>query len=215
MNKNKKLWIGIISLVLAFLMFAVLLMIQKNMNKEPVYADVICVRDTVPKNTVITEQNANQYFSVEKIPVNWLPVGYISDKETLYGMVLETDLSSGTVLTDAMVRKHKEYYTEYQNLTWISVPVKELYGGVAGSIRTGDYIDIYILCKEEEEYQCSLLAEHVRVEAAYSERGLEIKEDSGDGLTQLIVIPMEREQVSVFYEILAQGDIRIAKYESI
>ena len=66
MNKKKKLWIGVISLVLAFLMFSVLLMIQKSMQKEPVYAEVICVKDTVSENMVITKQNVNQYFERKK-----------------------------------------------------------------------------------------------------------------------------------------------------
>ena len=100
-------------------------------------------------------------------------------------------------------------------MTWISVPIKELYEGVAGSIRVGDYIDIYMLCKENEEYRCSLVAERVRVEATYSDKGAVIGEDSQEGLSQLIIIPMEREQVALFYEVLAQGNIRIAKYETL
>lgn len=214
MNKNKKLWIGVVSLVLAFLVFSVLLMIQKSMNKEPIYEEVICVKNAVVENVIITEQNANQYFEERRVPIDWIPNGYISDKESLYGMVLKTDLSSGTILTENMVREYQEYYKEYENLTWIGVPIKELYKGVAGSIRSGDYIDIYILCKEEEMYHCNQIAKGVRVEAAYSEQGLEIKNDSPDGLSQLIVIPMEQEQVAVFYESLAQGDIRIAKHET-
>lgn len=215
MNKSKKLLVGVISFVLALLMFAVLLMIQKSMNEEPVYEEVICVKSVVPENMVITEQNISQYFEVKKIPSDWLPSEYISDKEELYDMVLRTDLSAGTILAKPMLAAHKAYYKEYENLTWISIPIEELYEGVAGSIRVGDYIDIYMLCEAEEEYRCSLVAEKVRVEATYSERGTVIEEDSQEGLSQLIIIPMEREQVSLFYEILAQGNIRIAKYETI
>ncbi len=215
MNKNKKLWIGIISLVLAFLVFSVLLMIEKNMHKEPIYKEVIRVKNPISKSELITEQNVNEYFESVKVPEDWLPDDWISDKGSLYDMVLETDLSPGTILTKSMVRERKEFYKEYRNLTWISVPIKELYKGVAGSLRSGDYIDIYIVSKEEEKYHCSLVAEHVRIEAAYSEQGIEINKDSRDGLSQLIVIPMEKEQIAAFYEKLAQGDIRIAKHESI
>lgn len=215
MNKNKKLWIGVISLVLAFLMFSVLLMIQKSMQEEPVYAEVICVKDTVSENMVITEQNVKQYFERKSIPVDWVPSDYISEMESLHDMVLGTKLTAGTILAKSMVTGHREYYKEYQDLTWISVPIKELYEGVAGSIRAGDYIDIYMLCKEKEEYRCSLVAERVRVEATYSDKGAIIEEDSPEGLSQLIIIPMEREQVALFYEILAQGNIRIAKYEAL
>ena len=215
MNKNKKLWIGVISLVLAFLMFSVLFMIQKSMQEEPVYAEVICVKAPVSENLVITKQNVNQYFERKNVPVDWLPSDYVSDMESLHDMVLGTKLSAGTVLTKSMVVEHREYYKEYHELTWISVPIKELYEGVAGSLRVGDYIDVYMLCKENEEYRCSLLAERIRVEATYSDKGTVIEEDSQEGLSQLIIIPMEREQVALFYEILAQGNIRIAKYEAV
>ena len=215
MNKNKKLWIGVISFVLAFLMFAVLLMIQKSMNEEPVYEEVICAKCAVARNTIITEQNISRYFEVKKIPTDCLPKEYIADGKELYDMVLEVDLSEGMVLTKPVVTAYKTYYKGYQNLTWISVPIDELYEGVAGSIRVGDYIDIYMLCKEEDEYRCSLVAEKVRVDATYSDQGVAIEENSVDGLSQLIIIPMEREQVPLFYEILAQGNIRIAKYEEV
>lgn len=215
MSKNKKLWIGVISLVMAFLLFAVLLMVQQSMKEEPVYEEVMCAKTMVSKNIRITEQNIERYLEQRAVPVTWLPKDYISEPESVYGMVLEADLTEGSILTKTVLTAHHEYYNEYQNLTWISVPIDELYKGVAGRLRVGDYIDIYMLCEAEQGYRCSLVAEKVRVEAAYSDRGTEIGEDNQEGLSQLIVIPMEKEQVAVFYETLAQGNIRIAKYEAL
>jgi hypothetical protein len=212
MSKKKKLWIGVTSLVLAFLIFLVLLMIQKNMNKEPTYVEVMCVKEPIAKDTLVTEKNRDRYFEIERIPIDWIPSDYIYEKEKLNGIVLNTILSPGTILTESMVTEYGEYYKNYEELTWISVPVKELYEGVAGSLRSGDYIDVYALSKEEEEYNCRLLAEQVRVEAVYSERGDKIENDNIEGLSQLIVIPMEKAQVALFYEVLAKGNIRIAKY---
>lgn len=215
MNKNKKLWIGVISFILAFLMFSVLLMIQKSMNEEPMYEEVLCAKTSVAQNTIITEQNAEKFFELRKVPEKWLPSQYMICLEDTYGMILEADISEGTIMTKTVLTSHKTYYKDYQNLTWISVPIDKLFEGVAGSLRVGDYIDIYMLSKDEEEYHCSLVAEKVRVEATYSVQGDIIEENSTDGQSQLIVIPMEKEQVAVFYEVLAQGNIRIAKYETI
>ncbi len=215
MNKNKKLWIGVISFVLAFLVFVVLLTIQKSMNEDPVYEEVVCAKISIPQNINITEQNADQYFECREVPVDWLPEEYFLDVKDLYGMVLKADISAGSIMTKSFVTERKTYYKGYQNLTWISVPIDELYKGVAGRLRTGDYIDIYMLSEGEQGYRCSLVAEKVRVEATYSDQGISIEENSADGLSQLIIIPMERDQVPVFYEILAQGNIRIAKYEEV
>lgn len=214
MKKDKKLWMGVISFVLAFLLFGVLLMIQSNMRQEPVYEEVICAKVPVVKNTLVTEQNIMQYFERQAVPVDWLPQKYITDAGEVYGKVVEADLSVGTILTTENIKPYETYYEKYSNLTWIGVPINELYAGVAGSLRIGDYIDIYTLQEENGIYMCSLLAENVRIAATYSERGEIIDEEDRDGLSQLIVIPMEKEQVALFYEKLAQGKIRIAKYEA-
>ena len=214
MNKNKKLWVGAISVVLAFLLFVVLLMIQRNMLEEPVYKEVICAKVAVSESTLITEQNISQYFERKAMPVDWLPQKYISDAGDVYGKVVEADLSVGTILTAKNIKPYEAFYEAYKNLTWIGVPIEELYAGVAGTLRAGDYIDIYTLYEVEGLPMCSLLAENVRIAAAYSQKGEKIDTDNTEGLSQLIVIPMEKEQVPLFYQNLVRGKIRIAKYEA-
>lgn len=213
MNKNKKIWVGIISLTLALLLFAILLIIKKSMEEEPEYAMVFRAKADIVQNMLLTKDNFDQYVEEQAVPVEWLPRGYMTDRQQLYNMVFDTDITKGSILTEVNFTAYKEYYKGYKQLNWIGVPIKELYEGVAGSLRAGDYIDIYSICQEEGQYECSLLAERVRIEAAYNHQGTAISENSTEGLTQLIVIPMEKEQVAVFYEELAQGNIRVAKYE--
>ncbi|MBR3761175.1 MAG: hypothetical protein IKK59_00375 [Lachnospiraceae bacterium] len=215
MNKNKKLWIGVISLALALMLFAVLLIVQKSMQEEPVYQKVLCANTTIPQSTKITAENIDTYIKQQDIPVDWLPKDYVSASEKVLDMVVEADVSEGSVITGSVLKAYQEYYEEYQKLTLISVPVGELYQGVAGSLRMGDYVDIYTLYEEEKEYHCQLLAEHIRIAATYSDQGQAIGTDNAEGLSQLIIIPMEREQVALFYESLARGHIRIAKYEAV
>lgn len=217
MNKNKKVWIGVVSFILAAGLFGVLLAIELKVKQEPVYETVVCARTAVPEHIRITQQNAEQYLEERQIPKECLPQRYFTDKAELYEQVSEVTLSEGMILTEELFTEYEKYYDVYEDLTWISVPVEQLYEGVAGRLRAGDYIDIYSITKNEEAqgFQCSLLAEGVRIEAAYSQQGVWIGESSQDGLSQLIVIPMEKERVAWFYEVLAQGSIRIAKYENI
>ncbi len=210
---NKKIWIGAISFTLAGILFAITLIIQSSMQKEIVYEEVICAKTEIASNTCITEQNITEYLEKQEMPADWLPEGYITDVGDIYGKVIKADLSTGTILTDKNLRSYESFYEKYKNLTWISVPIEELFAGVAGTLRAGDYIDIYSLHEEEEFLNCSLLAEKVRIESAYDSGGRLVKEKDGEGLSQLIIIPMEKEQVSIFYAALAQGRIRIAKYE--
>lgn len=216
MDKNKKVWIGIVSFGLAALLFFLLLVIQIKAKEEPVYERVVCVRHAIPYNTCITQQNMEQYLEEKQIPQTCLPKQYFSQIQELKEFVSKVALPEGTILTQELFTEYKEYYQDYEKLTFISVPIEQLYEGVAGSLRAGDYIDIYTITKNDllQEFSCDLLAEGIRIEAAYSQQGALIGQDSDEGLSQLIVIPMEKEQVAWFYEILAQGNIRIAKYET-
>ncbi len=213
MNNRKKLMTGIISLTLAILLFAVLLIVQASLKKAPECEMVLCAKTQIPKEMRMNEANAEQYLEKRNIPVEWLPEGYLTEWQQVYDRVWDVNMSEGTVLTEAAITAHEDIYDGYRNLTWISVPIKELYQGVAGSLRVGDYVDIYALSKAEEEIVCELLAEKIRIEQTFNTQGQEVEGEYAEGLTQLIVIPMEKELVADFYEKLEQGNIRIAKYE--
>lgn len=214
MNKNKKVWIGMISIGLALLLFAVLMMIQQSMLKEPEKERVLYARTKIPQNTMITEENISLYIEEQDIPVMWLPEGYVSERKLLYGMISTGEIAKGSILNQNIWKSYEEYYDNYEELNWISVPIDELYKGVAGSLRDGDYIDIYLIYEEDKTYVCEMLAEKVRIESVYSSQGERIGVDDKEGLCQLIVIPIEKKDTSVFYEKLVQGNIRIAKYEA-
>lgn len=214
MNEKRKFWIGVISLVLALVLFMALLVIQYSMKEKPESKGVFIAKERIPKSLILTEENILSYTEKKEIPVMWLPDGYISSTEQLKNMISTVNIARGSILNTEEFVGYDEYYVGYQELSWISVPIKELYEGVAGSLRKGDYIDIYIVKEEDKQYFCEILEERVPIAAAYSNQGTMIDEDSTNGLTQLIVIPIEKQNVAQFYERLAQGNIRIAKYEA-
>ena len=144
----------------------------------------------------------------------WLPEGYLNSTDQLNGMVTEVSIAKGSILNQSEFSIYSKYYANYQELSWISVPIKELYEGVAGSLRPGDYIDIYLLKEENGQYSCEVLEERVPIASTYTTQGAAIEGDNEEGLSQLIVIPIEKQKAAQFYERLAQGNIRIAKYEA-
>ena len=149
---------------------------------------------------------------MKKIPVEFVPEHSVEVVSDLYEQVFLTDVAKGSILTKGMSEDFHKDYQSYDCLTWVSLPVKELYEGVAGTIRKGDYIDIYTLWKEGDVMYSQLLLEYVRVQETYTAQGALIK-GKEEGLSQLIVVPIEKGQVAHFYEMLAKGNIRIAKYE--
>ena len=138
----------------------------------------------------------------------------VKTEKDLYGQMFLIDVAKGSILSKEMYVTLGKEYQGYEALTWVGIPIKELYEGVAGTIRTGDYIDLYTLWKEGDCMQSELLLDHVQVQAAFSAQGKKI-EGNESGLTQLIVVPIERKEVAIFYEKLAKGNVRIAQYEEI
>jgi hypothetical protein len=57
MNKKKKIWIGVISLVLALLLFMVLMVIQQSMQAKPESKCVLFAKEGIPQSVVLTEEN--------------------------------------------------------------------------------------------------------------------------------------------------------------
>ena len=212
MKKHKNLWIGIVSIGLALLVFCVLLLVQERMKEKPVYEAVLCAKEGIDEQVVITEENALRYIEIKKVPVDYIPEKTVKSLSDLYGQVFLTPVAKGSILTEWMSENFNKDYKKYDCLTWISVPMKELYEGVAGTIRKGDYIDIYALWKEDDRMYSQLLLEHVRVQETFSAQGASVK-GKDEGLSQLIVVPIEKGQVGNFYEMLSKGNVRIAKYE--
>ena len=214
MKKHKNLWISISSIVLAMLIFSVLLLIQQSMKKEPELKTILCAKEGIEKQVVITKENASRYLEERQVPVALVPEGVPGAAEELYGQMTLVDVTKGSILTKSMCAMFGKEYQDYECLSWVSVPVKELYEGVAGTVRAGDYIDIYSLWREGDEMCSERLLEHVQVQGVFSAQGKEI-EGNESGLSQLIIVPIERKEVAAFYEKLAKGNVRIAKYEEI
>ena len=214
MQKYKKLWLGLMSVGLSLLIFLVLVVVQRSIKEEPVCEKVLCAKKEIPSDVFITEENVSQYVEVRSVPVEYLPDKYLKATADLDNKMFVLKVSKDSILTENMMEDFLEDGGNYQTLTWVSIPIKELYEGVAGSLRAGDYIDIYTIWKEGEHMLSQLLAEHVRIKETYNAQGTLIGEGK-TGLSQLIVIPLEKAQVATFYEMLAKGNIRIAKYEEI
>lgn len=213
MKSKKKIWIGIVSLVLALLLFAALLLIEASMKKEPPYKRVVCVKEKTAPGTRYQEHNIEELLEMKNVPESLLPEGCLLSLEEAANAVTQSSLSKGSILTKAVLKEYEDYYEAYDCLTWVSLPLEQLFEGVAGTLRPGDYLDIYTIREQEEAFHCELLAGRVRVESAYTSQGVKVTTQDTDSLCQLLVIPMEQGKVSLFYEQLAQGKIRIAKYE--
>ncbi len=210
MKEKKKIRLGAISAVLAVMVFIAIMCIQMAGQEEIVYVTVVSAKKEIPENTVLTESALNTYLELSQVPEEYVPQEALVSLDGLVGMST-VQISAGSILTKAMVRSVSDLYEDYDALFWVSVSVDQLSQAVAGTLRTGDRINLYCIESGMDGSVCTLIAGDVRIERAMTKSGEEIESSDVTSLAQLFVIPLERDEVSAFYEALSRGSLLIAE----
>ncbi|MCD8129859.1 MAG: SAF domain-containing protein [Lachnospiraceae bacterium] len=211
MRDKKRVWIGAASAVLAVVVFIAILRIQMAGLEEVVYENVVTARKTIAGDTALTEGNIGALLEIRQVPEEYVPEGALSTLEGLEGCVITAEISAGSILTQGLVRTIPDIYGDYGELFWISVSAEQLTQAVAGTLRAGDIVDLYCVENGAEGVFCSLLQGNVRVERVLTKSGEQIANGDESSLAQLFVIPMEREDIPLFYEALYSGSLMIAR----
>lgn len=210
MKDKRKIWVGVISAILAVLVFVAVLCVQLAGQEEITYVTVVTAKTSVAGNTVLTDSNLDTLLELRQIPEEYVPQAAITSFDGLEGMVI-AQMSAGSILTEAMLSSMEDLYADYRELFWVSVSTDQLSQAVAGTLRAGDCIDLYCVVSDGEGSVCTLLQKNVRVESALTKSGEEIENADEVSLAQLFVIPLERAEVAAFYEALSHGSLLIAK----
>ncbi len=213
MKDKRKVWIGVISTVLAILIFAAILCVQMAGQEEITYVTVVSAKTRIAENTVLTAAALETYLELKQVPEEYVPEDAYACLEELEGMAA-AQISAGSILTEAMVKPVSDLYEDYRELFWVSISAEQLSLAVAGTLRAGDRIDLYCIEGNGEGSVCTLLQENVRIESALTKNGEEISNSDETSLTQLFVIPLERAEVAAFYEALSRGSLLIAKRDA-
>ncbi|MFI3238105.1 MAG: hypothetical protein R3Y47_08795 [Lachnospiraceae bacterium] len=208
-----KIGIGIMSAVIAGLVFVLLLQIQENKKEVVEYREVLVTREAITKGTYIEEANLELLFEVKELPVEYMPDGVLTGIEDALDMVVQADLSQMTIMTKELLQSENSLYQAYDTLQWLSLAINATSQAVAGRLRSGDFIDIYTIDENEEGLEAVKVAEGVRIHKVYTKEGQLIDVSDQNSLAQMLEIPVQEEQVSEMLTSLDAESIRIVKYE--
>ncbi len=166
------LFAGIVSMV-------IYMAITSKVEQAQLKTKVVVLEQSVASNTTLCSEDIEKYFKVVSVEqsavpksayhsLSELPKGefYIKDQMDVSQMVLKTDITESDIILD----KYKDGY----EITAISADT--FVGGVNGSVRRGDIVNIYALDPATEELV--LMAENVYVSDAYDNSGNKITEDA-------------------------------------
>ena len=178
---------------------ALYLAMQNKLEAESLKGPVLAMREDVAANTFVKSEDAGKYFEVISVDLTAIPTCayksldelpkdgfYIENAMTKTQMVMKDDIAD----KDFVMDKYKNGY----EIT--SFPAESFDGGVNGSLRKGDSVDVYALNPETELLE--LFAENVYVSEVYDNAGNRITEPNGVATSFTVwVTPEEVESVNL------------------
>lgn len=205
-----KVWPVVLCMLLAAGVFVLLLNVESRKLSQYETGSVVVAVSDVTEAKEITENNLAEYFAVEERPLSDIPeAAYLSLNE-LIGQYVQNDIDAGSVITESMLG---ELQNSYGDAVLLGVNMEALAQSVAGTLRTGDVIDIYTVKVEEDDVVVVEKAlSKVTIDRSYTSAGVAILKDDESSIAQYITIPVHKDAVGTFYQALEDRRIEIVKH---
>ena len=224
-NRRNNMKRIMVSSFVAFILFIGLVVIQKKIILEgQEQISVYQVVTDVERDTFITDDNIDKYFAKRAVLDSLIPEGYITKSEDLIGHFVSRDMQQKEIVTTKCIdNRAEDYIDKIENPIEISFKIDSLSANVAGTIRQGDYVNIYgmssmTVTKSDGstedisaiDYDYSF--ENVYIYRAYTNAGVEIDNESDEGqIANLFSIIIDKKDVDDYNRMIANKSIRMAK----
>lgn len=205
---KEKISIFVIALLLAVVGFLALLWIERQSLKEfDKQAVVRCIK-TCPAGEEITAVNVKEYFELVEVPVGLVTEQTFDNLDEVISFYPERNLTPGEILY-ASVLKTEDNTRHLSEPVEISITV-DVENAVAGRIRKGDVVNVYVRNVATNEYD--LVMENVMVLNAYDANANIISMGDERALASIFTFCVE---VSVVESLgrLYNGDLAILKVD--
>ena len=219
-NRRNNLRRTLISAAVAFVLFVALTVIQGSILNQEKKDTVYQVIKDIAINTRITEENFNEYFKLKEVQISLIPNNYITEKSQIIGKYIKREYKVNDIVTTAGVRDvEKEYKDGIENPIEISFDISSLGSGVAGTLREGDFINIYGISRGEGDsaggyiLNKELTFEKVYIAAAFDGSGNRIKtlDISDSNTVTMLTLIISEKDAAKFTEMLSNCQIHVAK----
>lgn len=208
-----------ISALVAFILFIALTIIQSSILNQETRIPVYQVRKDIQSGTKITEENINDYLSIKEVQASLIPEGYITDREAIIGKFVNRNYKAKDVITeDGLNDSDTIYNSGIKNPVKLSFSVGSLSDSVSGTIREGDYINIYGMRNGHNEAgevivstHATYTFKHIYIERSYSGAGEIIDSSDRESEALMFTIVIEESDVELFNEMVANCTLKLVK----
>jgi hypothetical protein len=215
-----------VSAIVALILFIGLLVIQSSILNQEEKLQVYQVVKDIGSGTKITEDNIDTYLDLKEVQLSLIPDDYITNPEMIIGKFVNRDYKAKDIITsDGLTDTEALYLKNIENPVEVSFSASDISTAVAGTIREGDYINIYGMRKQDSTtssswYSTSALTtvdeyytfRHLYVFRAFTSSGSRITgtETNGDESLVFSVVINEKD-VELFNEMITNCSIRVSR----
>lgn len=219
MKKNINIKSFLIALGFGICAFVILLFLASMLKNEETFSDVVWAIKEIPKGTIITENNINNYTSIISINDMAKNNNNILDKKELINKEAAQDIavSSPEPLSLNMFIDKDNEAKKYDNPVIIAVTVDDFCNAANGIIRKGDYVNIYKILtssnsnvNQYNENENNLIIENTKILEAFDGSGNIIPTDDKTSLAVSFNIYIEEEQQQQIANSIANKNLSIS-----
>lgn len=208
-----------ISALVAFILFVALTIIQSSILNQETKVSVYQVKKDIHEGTKITEENFDSYLATKDVQASLIPDGYITDKTLVIGKFINRNYKAKDVITvDGLNDSETAYNSGIKNPVKLSFSVSSLSDSVSGTLREGDYINIYGMRNAHNAAGEVIIAtnaiytfKHIYIEKAYNSSGDIIDSADRESEALMFTIIIEEGDVDLFNEMLANCTLKLVK----
>ena len=216
-NKRNNLRRIAVAAFVALVVFVAITVIQSSILNQEERVEAYQVIKNMDSGTKITKGNIDKYFALKDVQVSLIPDGYLTDKKQLLDKFVNRNYRARDIVTDDGVSDTEGLYkSNITNPVEISFDASGLDAAVAGTIREGDYINIYGLKTQQSnngaakkmEIDSSYTFQHVYVEAAMDASGNKIEtgaksDDAKSQTATMFTLVLSEKDCGLFAEMIS------------
>lgn len=215
MSKKKRAIIVtiVIGLLLSFMLFVFMTQLEKELLSDYETKQVVRSIKEVPAGTWIKESNATEFFLVEEINGQVVTGETITELSELYGSYVNRDIGIGEIMYSRVLCSEERLVKEFTSPAEISIRIEDEANGVAGTLRKGDRVNIYVNEVEStiKNRKFKEVLKDVIINETYNSSGELIGMSDNVEKACIITFYVEEDSVAELLTQFASGTIIISK----
>ena len=197
----------VLAIFFALIAFICLVVLNNRISGAMDRVDVVIAAKTIPKNTLITEDNVGEYFTTIQAQSIFKTSNAVTNPHDLIGQYALNGIWDKAPINQDMFQSQLDIFAAYKKPVQASFNVANLSDAVCGRLRAGDYVDIFGV----DINQGKRIIENAYIFKAYDSAGVQISVSDTTAIATNFTIILESGEEEVLYEMLKNSTVVVTK----